>query len=89
MLLLDTGELMVIEAHNAMLTSSFDRPTSTLLHAETFCLGVPLRSLAFGNNISPGAYHLVLTPQRCTPPVGHLILAIVGSGFPHLQGSLL
>ncbi|PAN22130.1 hypothetical protein PAHAL_3G516100 [Panicum hallii] len=61
--LLDTGELTLIDAHNATLWSSFDRPTDTLLHAQPLRLGLPLRSSASGNDLSPGAYRLVLTPN--------------------------
>ncbi|KAG2631132.1 G-type lectin S-receptor-like serine/threonine-protein kinase At5g35370 [Panicum virgatum] len=61
--LLDTGELTLIDARNATLWSSFDRPTDTLLHAQPLRLGVPLRSSASANDLSPGAYRLVLTPS--------------------------
>ncbi|RLN28454.1 putative D-mannose binding lectin receptor-like protein kinase family protein [Panicum miliaceum] len=61
--LLDTGELALIDAHNATLWSSFDRPTDTLLHAQPLRLGVPLMSSASANDLSPGAYRLVLTPN--------------------------
>ncbi|KAG2622485.1 G-type lectin S-receptor-like serine/threonine-protein kinase At5g35370 [Panicum virgatum] len=61
--LLDTGELTLIDARNATLWSSFDRPTDTLLHAQPLRLGEPLRSSASANDLSPGAYRLVLTPN--------------------------
>jgi hypothetical protein len=61
--LLDTGELALIDARNATLWSSLDRPTDTLLHGQPLRLGTPLTSSASQQDLSPGAYRLVLTPN--------------------------
>ncbi|CAN6339200.1 unnamed protein product [Urochloa humidicola] len=62
--LVDTGELALIGGRdNATLWSSFDRPTDTLLHGQQLRLGTPLTSSASGTDLSPGPYHLVLTPS--------------------------
>ncbi|CAM0147142.1 unnamed protein product [Urochloa decumbens] len=62
--LVDTGELALIGGGrgNATLWSSFDRPTDTLLEGQQLHLGTALTSSASGSDLSPGAYHLVLTP---------------------------
>ncbi|RCV19730.1 LOW QUALITY PROTEIN: hypothetical protein SETIT_3G408600v2 [Setaria italica] len=61
--LLDTGELALIDARNATLWSSLDRPTDTLIHGQPLRLGTPLTSSASDQDLSPGAYRLVLTPN--------------------------
>jgi hypothetical protein len=61
--LLDTGELALIEARNATLWSSLDRPTDTPLYGQPLHLGTPLTSSASQQDLSPGAYCLVLTPN--------------------------
>ncbi|KAJ1266703.1 hypothetical protein BS78_08G172600 [Paspalum vaginatum] len=61
--LLDTGELALIDHGNATLWSSFQRPTDTLLPGQPLRLGVSLTSSASDQDLSPGAYRLVLTPD--------------------------
>ncbi|XP_062203578.1 G-type lectin S-receptor-like serine/threonine-protein kinase At5g35370 [Phragmites australis] len=59
----DTGELELIDGENTTLWSSFERPTDTLLPGQALRLGVPLTSSASDQDLSPGAYRLVLTPN--------------------------
>ncbi|VAI11996.1 unnamed protein product [Triticum turgidum subsp. durum] len=60
--LLDTGQLALIDAGNATLWSTFDAPTDTLLQGQVLPLGVPLTATASEQDLSPGAYRLLLTP---------------------------
>uniref|UniRef100_A0A0E0BVT0 Receptor-like serine/threonine-protein kinase n=1 Tax=Oryza glumipatula TaxID=40148 RepID=A0A0E0BVT0_9ORYZ len=59
--LLDTGELALLDAANATLWSSFDRPTDTLLPAQPLLAGVSLTSPVSDQDLNPGAYRLMLT----------------------------
>uniref|UniRef100_A0A0E0MQ50 Receptor-like serine/threonine-protein kinase n=1 Tax=Oryza punctata TaxID=4537 RepID=A0A0E0MQ50_ORYPU len=59
--LLDTGELALLDAANATLWSSFDRPTNTLLPGQALLAGVPLTSAVSDQDLNPGAYRLMLT----------------------------
>ncbi|XP_062201734.1 G-type lectin S-receptor-like serine/threonine-protein kinase At5g35370 [Phragmites australis] len=61
--LLDTGELALIDDENTTLWSSFERPTDTLLPGQALPLAVPLTSSASDQDLSPGAYRLLLTPN--------------------------
>ncbi|KAF0889179.1 hypothetical protein E2562_022442 [Oryza meyeriana var. granulata] len=59
--LLDTGELVLLDAANATLWSSFDRPTDTLLPGQALLAGVPLTASASDQDLNPGAYRLLIT----------------------------
>jgi hypothetical protein len=61
--LLDTDVLALIEARNATLWSSLDRPIDTLLYGQPLRLGTPLTSSASQQDLSPSAYRLFLTPN--------------------------
>ncbi|KAE8798080.1 G-type lectin S-receptor-like serine/threonine-protein kinase [Hordeum vulgare] len=60
--LLDTGQLALIDADNATLWSTFDAPTDTLLQGQLLPVAVPLTATASDQDLSPGAYRLLLTP---------------------------
>ncbi|KAF7069766.1 hypothetical protein CFC21_075349 [Triticum aestivum] len=60
--LLDTGQLALIDGDNATLWSTFDAPTDTLLQGQVLPVGVPLTATASEQDLSPGAYRLLLTP---------------------------
>lgn len=59
--LLDTGQLALLDAANATLWSSFDAPTDTLLPGQTLPVGVPLTGTVSDQDLSRGAYRLILT----------------------------
>ncbi|KAK1626111.1 hypothetical protein QYE76_000426 [Lolium multiflorum] len=61
MRLLDTGQLTLLDAANATLWSSFDAPTDTLLPGQTLPVGVPLTGTVSDQDLSRGAYRLILT----------------------------
>ncbi|TVU48741.1 hypothetical protein EJB05_00012, partial [Eragrostis curvula] len=59
--LLDTGELRLIDRGNATVWSSYERPTDTLLPGQELRVGVPLTCSTSDQDLTPGAYRLVLT----------------------------
>ncbi|KQJ85553.1 G-type lectin S-receptor-like serine/threonine-protein kinase At5g35370 [Brachypodium distachyon] len=59
----DTGELALLDAANATLWSSFDRPTDTLLQGQRLPVGATLTASASDQDLSPGPYRLLLTPN--------------------------
>uniref|UniRef100_A0A0D9Y1X3 Receptor-like serine/threonine-protein kinase n=1 Tax=Leersia perrieri TaxID=77586 RepID=A0A0D9Y1X3_9ORYZ len=59
--LLDSGELLLLDAANATLWSSFDRPTDTILPGQALLAGVPLTAVTSDNDLNPGSYRLLVT----------------------------
>ncbi|KAG1366646.1 G-type lectin S-receptor-like serine/threonine-protein kinase [Cocos nucifera] len=59
--LLDTGNLLLVDASNATLWQSFDHPTDTLLSGQPLRAGSSLRSPVSDTNFSKGDYRLTIT----------------------------
>ncbi|XP_008808172.2 G-type lectin S-receptor-like serine/threonine-protein kinase At5g35370 [Phoenix dactylifera] len=61
--LLDSGELLLLDASNASLWSSFNHPTDSLLPGQPLPAGAALSSSTSNSDLSPGDYRLLVTPS--------------------------
>ncbi|XP_010916822.1 G-type lectin S-receptor-like serine/threonine-protein kinase At5g35370 [Elaeis guineensis] len=61
--LLDSGELLLVDASNASLWSSFDHPTDSLLPGQPLPAGAALSASTSDSDLSPGDYRLLVTPS--------------------------
>ncbi|XP_074579230.1 G-type lectin S-receptor-like serine/threonine-protein kinase At5g35370 [Curcuma longa] len=59
--LLDSGNLLLLDAANATLWQSFDHPTDTLLSGQILPVGSPLTASVSSTNFSEGDYAFVVT----------------------------
>ncbi|KAG6515077.1 hypothetical protein ZIOFF_025457 [Zingiber officinale] len=60
--LLDSGNLLLIDAANATLWQSFDHPTDTLVSGQNLPVGSPLTASVSSTNFTEGDYAFVVTP---------------------------
>ncbi|CAN6274303.1 unnamed protein product [Urochloa humidicola] len=58
----DRGNLALLDARNATLWQSFDRPTDTLVSSQRLPAGASLSSAASESDLSEGDYRLTVTP---------------------------
>nr|XP_011465742.1 PREDICTED: G-type lectin S-receptor-like serine/threonine-protein kinase At5g35370 [Fragaria vesca subsp. vesca] len=61
--LLETGNLILVDAHNVSLWNSFDSPTDTLIIGQRLYPGQSLTAAVGNNNLSVGDYKLAVTSE--------------------------
>ena len=62
--LLETGNLILVDAQNVTLWNSFDSPTDTLMIGQRLYAGTSLSAAVGNNNLSVGDYRLALTSEN-------------------------